>query len=260
MPNPDFIIIGAQKSGTSWLHENLNRHPDIWMSGVEMHGWRDYSISKYRQLYDRKERVTGEKGPEYFHMPTYAVRCMTQDLPTTTFFVLLRNPADRAWSQARMECSNYNQTDAPGPYRLLCNCATVRNRQRTRYDRILHTWQEHAGNRLHVYFYEDVCQRPAWLLDQICTILDIPPIEPETSRVWSSPSQPMSPPIQAELEGIYASTVKRLREDNRQIPDEWTSSTSNRPTPLRILTGAIHALTYPYHLYHHLRFSNYWFR
>ena len=29
---PDFIGIGAMRSGTSWLRRNLNRHPDIWMA------------------------------------------------------------------------------------------------------------------------------------------------------------------------------------------------------------------------------------
>ncbi len=30
MPFPDFLIIGAQKAGTSWLAANLSRHPDVW--------------------------------------------------------------------------------------------------------------------------------------------------------------------------------------------------------------------------------------
>ena len=29
---PDFIGIGAMRSGTSWLRRNLNRHPQIWMA------------------------------------------------------------------------------------------------------------------------------------------------------------------------------------------------------------------------------------
>jgi hypothetical protein len=35
---PDFLGIGAQKSGTTWLHDNLVRHPRIWLPPVkEMH-------------------------------------------------------------------------------------------------------------------------------------------------------------------------------------------------------------------------------
>ncbi len=28
---PDFLIIGAQKAGTTWLHRNLQAHPRVWM-------------------------------------------------------------------------------------------------------------------------------------------------------------------------------------------------------------------------------------
>jgi Sulfotransferase family len=28
---PDFLVIGAQKAGTTWLHRNLQTHPQIWM-------------------------------------------------------------------------------------------------------------------------------------------------------------------------------------------------------------------------------------
>lgn len=28
---PDFLVIGAQKSGTTWLHFNLKAHPQIWL-------------------------------------------------------------------------------------------------------------------------------------------------------------------------------------------------------------------------------------
>ncbi len=29
--NPDFLIIGAQKAGTTWLFQNLQAHPEIWL-------------------------------------------------------------------------------------------------------------------------------------------------------------------------------------------------------------------------------------
>jgi hypothetical protein len=35
---PDFICIGAPKSGTTWLYRNLNTHPSIWIPAVkELH-------------------------------------------------------------------------------------------------------------------------------------------------------------------------------------------------------------------------------
>src|SRR5689334_16087334 len=35
---PDFLCIGAQKAGTSWLYQQLEPHPDFWMPPVkELH-------------------------------------------------------------------------------------------------------------------------------------------------------------------------------------------------------------------------------
>ena len=35
---PDFLIIGAQRSGTSWLNKNLRAHPEIWLTPIkELH-------------------------------------------------------------------------------------------------------------------------------------------------------------------------------------------------------------------------------
>ncbi len=35
MSFPDFLGIGAQKAGTTWLHHNLSRHPRIWLPPVK---------------------------------------------------------------------------------------------------------------------------------------------------------------------------------------------------------------------------------
>ncbi|MGF1538239.1 MAG: sulfotransferase, partial [Elainellaceae cyanobacterium] len=35
MPRPDFICIGAIKSGTTWLHYNLQSHPEIWLPHIK---------------------------------------------------------------------------------------------------------------------------------------------------------------------------------------------------------------------------------
>jgi len=35
---PDFLGIGAQRAGTTWLHENLRRHPQVWLPPLkELH-------------------------------------------------------------------------------------------------------------------------------------------------------------------------------------------------------------------------------
>ncbi|MEL6539123.1 MAG: sulfotransferase [Bacteroidota bacterium] len=57
MPNPDFICIGAQKAGTTWLHHQLNQHPEVWMPPVkELHFFDQQDVSRRIYLLFRKGR------------------------------------------------------------------------------------------------------------------------------------------------------------------------------------------------------------
>ena len=63
-PRPDFLCIGAQKAGTTWLFENLNGHPEMWLPPVkEVHYFNrvrtneiilgDWEITHPEGFYDR---------------------------------------------------------------------------------------------------------------------------------------------------------------------------------------------------------------
>lgn len=61
---PDFLGIGAQKSGTTWLHRNMNTHPEIWMPArKELHYFdekiKDASSSVLRT------RLLGKRSSDY---------------------------------------------------------------------------------------------------------------------------------------------------------------------------------------------------
>jgi hypothetical protein len=46
---PDFLGIGASRSGTTWLYENLKRHPEIWMPPIkEVHYFDTSHLSPIR--------------------------------------------------------------------------------------------------------------------------------------------------------------------------------------------------------------------
>ena len=45
--SPDFLCVGAQKAGTSWLYRQLEPHPDFWMPPVkELHYFDQLSWTK----------------------------------------------------------------------------------------------------------------------------------------------------------------------------------------------------------------------
>jgi Sulfotransferase domain len=111
---PDFIIIGAQKGGTTSLYRYLIEHPNIapiyvkephffdiyYHKGLEW--YRSYfptAVEKYYARYVQKhDLITGEASPYYLFHPSAAQR-VAKTLPKAKLIVLLRNPIDRAYSQ-----------------------------------------------------------------------------------------------------------------------------------------------------------------
>jgi|YNPMSStandDraft_1061717.scaffolds.fasta_scaffold11919_4 hypothetical protein len=59
---PDFLGIGAQKAGTTWLHHNLARHPQIWLPPVkELHYLDHDPPSLRRRLFGRAEHLASAR-------------------------------------------------------------------------------------------------------------------------------------------------------------------------------------------------------
>lgn len=55
MPFPDFLCIGAQKAGTTWLHHQLKEHPDIWLPPVkELHYFDRPQVKRYINYFFRR--------------------------------------------------------------------------------------------------------------------------------------------------------------------------------------------------------------
>lgn len=47
---PDFLGIGAQKAGTTWLHANLGDHPDLWLPPIkELHYFDELHVEGIRK-------------------------------------------------------------------------------------------------------------------------------------------------------------------------------------------------------------------
>lgn len=104
---PNFLCIGAAKSGTTTLYEVLKQHSNIYLSSFkEPHFFDDNErfkkgIEWYHHTYFssiKKEKLVGEFTPTYLSNPASAKRiksCLDADVKLV---VLLRNPIDRAYS------------------------------------------------------------------------------------------------------------------------------------------------------------------
>lgn len=102
---PDFLFIGAQKSGTTSLYEHLAQHPAILPSSKkEIHFFdtkyykgRRWYRSHFPSKYQLQQKITGEASPSYLFYPG-AARRIHQHLPDAKLLVLLRDPVNRAIS------------------------------------------------------------------------------------------------------------------------------------------------------------------
>jgi Sulfotransferase domain len=107
-PLPHFLIIGAQKAGTSTLYASLSTHPEIEEAQEkELHFFdRHYAngINSYRWQFPELKRgqITGEATPYYFFHPLAPER-VARTLPDVKLIAMLRNPVERAYSQYHSE-------------------------------------------------------------------------------------------------------------------------------------------------------------
>lgn len=144
---PDFIIAGAQKSGTSSLYNYLRSHPQVlgvcrfrpdgrttW--GKEIH----YFDTKYDEpewwyrfhfpleaALAYRNAITGESSPEYLYHP-YGARRIADMVPDAKIIICLRNPVDRA-------VSSYWHYVRKGIETLPIREAFAREEERTREDK-----------------------------------------------------------------------------------------------------------------------------
>lgn len=111
---PNFFIIGAQKSGTSWLGKMLSQHTDIYIYPKEIHFFdKEGNYSKgldwYLRHFDgRSEKIIGEKTPDYYWTASWgdeghrgnAYKDLAKSFPQAKFCLVLRDPVQRAISAA----------------------------------------------------------------------------------------------------------------------------------------------------------------
>jgi hypothetical protein len=123
MTLPDFLMIGAQKSGTSAIYAYLSQHPQVFTSENKEPGFfafeglqrsfagpddaragRDIvrDLERYRRLFREvgdKARA-GEASSIYLYAPQAAER-IHHYIPNAKLIAVLRDPVDRAYSAYR---------------------------------------------------------------------------------------------------------------------------------------------------------------
>jgi hypothetical protein len=105
---PNFLVIGAPRSGTTWIERNLRAHPDVFMPSVkELHFFdRDYErgLEHYERFFAgwAGQAAVGEATPSYLSgggPDRDVARLIARHLPDVRLIASLRNPVDRLYSR-----------------------------------------------------------------------------------------------------------------------------------------------------------------
>jgi hypothetical protein len=204
---PDFLIIGAQKSGTTSLYQYMQTHPRILMSSEKEIHYFDYNyekelpwyLSQFPLKYENFRRnLIGEATPNYLYHPPCAER-IGKVLPETRLIALLRNPVERAISHYFFEVRRdpsietkpilealiaeeervlpFVQELQENPYSVNPIFSRLCYKARGRYCEQLLRYEEFfKKGYLLVLQSEEFFRKPAESLRQVAEFLGIPPV------------------------------------------------------------------------------------
>jgi sulfotransferase family protein len=212
---PDFLCVGAQKAGTSWLYRQLETHSDFWMPPLKelhyldqlnrtkrLHAPRcrdqcDISfldnmkglaercyldLDSYGRLFQHKgARVSGDISPAYSTLNDEIIERVTNHFPNLKVVFLARDPVERAWSQLSMgvRLGMINKFDATDPEEVVCNLLNPGVLVRSHPSKIVARWKRYVRREnFRVYFFDDLKENPAELRQSILRFLGGDPDKP----------------------------------------------------------------------------------
>lgn len=125
---PDFLIVGPQRTGTTWLAQNIKNHPQIIFSQPKelfffnslpkshpfytsndltwylKHFEQKWILKNYRDLFYKK--IRGEGTASYAAMSKDSINNVVKLNPDIKVIVMARNPVKRAWAHAKKDLLN----------------------------------------------------------------------------------------------------------------------------------------------------------
>jgi len=199
---PQFILAGVEKSGSTSLYHYLKQHPDLYLPRVKEPNYfidkgSINTLTEYKDLFsDGKEYVRGQASVGYFNDPSSADR-IVEIIPDIRIFVVLRDPADRAYSHYNMLVDH--GTVAPEPYEdVLIRAQNTGVYKYTgvptsKYSRSVKNYIKVFGSNFNVYFYNDFKSNPIETVQSIYSQLGVNHTYiPDTDRSYNQTKRPKS--------------------------------------------------------------------
>lgn len=239
-PLPGFLIIGAQKAGTTSLHAYLCEHPSVLPPATKEVHFFDHEFHRgpawYRAHFKRATVpgvLSGEATPYYLFHPLAPARA-GEVLPDCRLIVVLRNPIDRAFSHHNheralgFESLDFEEAIAAEPGRLAGEVERMLDDDHYRsfahqhhsyvsrgyYAEQLERWLERFGSeRVLVLSAEELFAEPARVVGEAQEFLGLAPASPvDLSAKNARAYAPIDAEARAVLHGVFESHNRRLYE------------------------------------------------
>lgn len=196
MTLPNFIVIGAQRAGTTLLHAVLSAHDEVFVPR-----WRK-EVHYFDRFYERgpewyasffpdvaeaaRFRAIGEVTPDYLFRPEVPARIQAL-LADCRFLVSLRNPVDRAFSGYMHHRRSFNERRPFDEFLESDQDAVARGFYHEQLTRFFALFPRSA---FLVLIYEELVRHPAACLERIRHFLGL-------GQGWPDPAALFAQPINA---------------------------------------------------------------
>jgi hypothetical protein len=182
---PNFLVIGAAKSGTTSLHHYLREHPQIYLPRIKEINYFAYTSDRPRgrqywattldeyaaHFRDASgHKAVGEVTPAYMNSPVAAGN-IARELPGVRLVAILRDPADRAYSRYLM---NQRAGQNLPPFdQIIPQRDHPMIREGMYYDRLQPYFERFPRERIKILQYEDLQQRFAPMFRELLAFLEV---------------------------------------------------------------------------------------
>jgi hypothetical protein len=247
---PSFVLVGAQRAGTTSLYRALLAHPLVYSANfhkgvnyfdVNYHRGFDWYQGHFPTVASLRARarstagdpITFEASGYYMFHPCAAER-MARDVPDVKILAMLRDPVERAFSAHKHELARGYETEqferaldlederlsgevermrSDAGYQSFSHRHHAYVRRGQYAEQLLRLHDFFPADRIHVIDSEDFFEQPETTFSQVLEFLGLPVSMPERFDRWNGrPSSPMSEATRARLRAHFADHDRALAE------------------------------------------------
>lgn len=239
--HPDFLGLGAQRAGTSWIYACLYEHPEICAPEKEINFFSrdsrwEKGFSWYESFFEDcgADQRAGEFSTSYLHHPDTPGR-IHERYPDVQLIVSLRNPVDRAFSSFRNDIVAGDlpaSIDFENALERWSKYVEI-GRYASHLSRYLELF---SRDQLLVLVYEESREDPTGFMRRIFKFLDVDPgFEPSMLEETVNPSRE---PVVPGVDGVLNRFASWFRASRLLRPVWWLAKISGVGSLLRQVNTA----------------------